>query len=81
MQYTIKAVRQDGPTVFTDVEYKFNGDTILVSVPHYAPANKEAIETGIVNRLMSEWSAHLAEQVASQIIPELELETPVMVNL
>ena len=54
MTYKIIEVTQFEETIFTLVEYNFDGTIIVVNIPHFMPNNNDEIELGITNRALSE---------------------------
>ena len=54
MTYTILSTSALDETITTTVEYNFDGVIVTVEVPHFAPQNESDIETGILNRALSE---------------------------
>lgn len=53
MNYKILARRSE-ETVFTTVEYDFDGEIVTVEVAHFMPQSEEDITLGIENRAVSE---------------------------
>lgn len=60
MSYTILSRRTE-QTVFTTVEYDFNGQIVVVEVAHFMPESEQSIITGIENRAVSEQKRLLSE--------------------
>jgi hypothetical protein len=60
MAYTILSRRTE-QTVFTTVEYNFDGQVVVVEVAHFMPESEESIITGIENRAVSEQNRLLSE--------------------
>jgi hypothetical protein len=60
MSYTILSTRTE-QTVFTTVEYNFDGQLVVVEVAHFMPESEESIITGIENRAVSEQKRLLSE--------------------
>lgn len=54
MTYTILSTSTLDETITTTVEYNFNGTLVTVDIPHFMPQSETDIETGILNRAMSE---------------------------
>jgi hypothetical protein len=54
MTYTILSTSTLDETITTTVEYNFDGTIVTVDIPHFMPQNETDIETGILNRAMSE---------------------------
>ena len=44
----------DERTVFTLIEYDFNGVKISVDIPHFMPQSEDDIQAGIANRAVTE---------------------------
>lgn len=53
MNYKILARRSE-ETVFTTVEYDFDGEIVTVEVAHFMPQSEEDITLGIENRAITE---------------------------
>jgi hypothetical protein len=53
MTYRILSTRSE-ETVFTTVEYEFDGTPVVVEVAHFMPMSEEDIIIGIENREVSE---------------------------
>lgn len=45
---------RDETTVFTKVEYDFNGVKVVVDIPHFMPRSEDDITLGINNREVTE---------------------------
>lgn len=71
MTYTIKSSRQVEETIFTTVEYDFDGVIVEVEIPHFMPQSKEDIILGIENRAVSEQRKLDAIELNKIIIGEL----------
>lgn len=54
MTYTILETQVNGDTINTKVEYNFDGTILVIDVPHFMPQTMQDIETGILNRAVSE---------------------------
>jgi hypothetical protein len=54
MTYKILSTRQVEITLFTTVEYNFDGLLHIVEIPHFMPESQEAIEQNIINGAESE---------------------------
>ena len=54
MTYKITAARQIGETLFTTVEYNFDGTIVTTEVAHFMPNTEAEIEQNIINRAESE---------------------------
>jgi hypothetical protein len=60
MSYKILSRRTE-QTVFTTVEYDFDGQIVVVEVAHFMPESEESIVAGIENRAVSEQNRLLSE--------------------
>lgn len=60
MPYTILSRRSE-ETVFTTVQYNFDGKIVEVEVAHFMPTSEQDIITGIENREVTEKNKLLAE--------------------
>jgi len=75
VSYEIKEVSVVDETLITKVEYTLTDNTkVEVDVPHFQPANKAAVITGIENRAISEQAKYDAAQLNLTIKTELESE-------
>lgn len=54
MTYKILSTRQVDITLFTTVEYNFNGVLHIIEIPHFMPESQEVIEQNIINNAASE---------------------------
>lgn len=75
MTYKILSTRQVAETLFTTVEYNFDGDIVTTEVAHFMPKTEEEITQNIINRASSEVarieaSSTIATLVESIIIGE-----------
>ena len=75
MTYKILSTRQVAETLFTTVEYNFDGDIVTTEVAHFMPKTEEEITQNIINRASSEVarieaSSTIATLVESIVIGE-----------
>jgi hypothetical protein len=54
MTYKITSTRQIEETLFTTVEYNFDGTIVTTEVAHFMPKTEAEIEQNIINRAASE---------------------------
>ena len=54
MTYKITSTRQIDETLFTTVEYNFDGTIVTTEVAHFMPKTEAEIEQNIINRAASE---------------------------
>ena len=54
MTYRITSTRQVDETLFTTVEYNFDGVIVTTEVAHFMPKSEEEITQNIINRAASE---------------------------
>jgi hypothetical protein len=54
MTYKILSTRQAGESLFTTVEYNFDGNIVTIEVTHFMPKTEEEITQNIINRAASE---------------------------
>jgi hypothetical protein len=54
MTYKILSTRQIDETLFTTVEYNFDGTIVTTEVAHFMPKTEEEITQNIINRASSE---------------------------
>lgn len=67
MTYKILSTRQVDETLFTTVEYNFDGTIVTTEVAHFMPKTEEEITQNIINRASSE----VARMEASSTIATL----------
>jgi lactam utilization protein B len=75
MTYKILSTRQVDETLFTTVEYNFDGTIVTTEVAHFMPKTEEEITQNIINRAESEVvrmqaSSTIATLVESIVIGE-----------
>lgn len=75
MTYKILSTSQVAETLFTTVEYNFDGTIVTTDVAHFMPKTEEEITQNIVNRAESEVvriqaSSTIASLVESIVIGE-----------
>jgi hypothetical protein len=73
MTYKITSTRQVAETLFTTVEYNFNGNIVIVEVAHFMASSTEEIETNISNRAQSELNRIQAEAVITNLVPTINI--------
>jgi hypothetical protein len=61
MTYKITATRQVDETLFTTVEYNFDGTIVTTEVAHFMPNTEVEIEQNIINRASAEVARIAAE--------------------
>ena len=54
MTYKILSTRQLAETLFTTVEYNFDGSIVITEVSHFMPKTEDEITQNIINRAESE---------------------------
>ena len=67
MTYKIISTRQIDESLFTTVEYNFDGNIVTIEVAHFMPKTEDEITQNIINRASSE----VARIEASNTIPTL----------
>ena len=80
MEYKITNTRQVDETLFTEVEYVINGETVTVEVAHFMPKSKEEVLQNIVNRYSSEKVKLEAKAVIPTFLDELPINTTVSIS-
>ena len=50
MTYKILSTRQVDVTLFTTVEYNFDGTIVTIELPHFMPKTEEEVTQNIINR-------------------------------
>ena len=73
MTYKILSTRQIEETLITTVEYNFNGEIVVVDIPHFMPQNSQIIIDNIVTRSQSELARINAKNAISNIINDLNI--------
>jgi hypothetical protein len=73
MTYKIISTRQLKETLFTTVEYNFDGKIISNEVAHFMPQSQEEIEQTIINNAQSILTQKQAEERIATIIPSLSI--------
>ena len=76
MTYKILSTRTVGETLFTEVEYDFDGTIVTVDVPHFMPQTSQDVITGIVNRATSEQVKLQAIENLTSVIENLPINQP-----
>jgi hypothetical protein len=74
MNYTIKSKTQNGETITTKVEFTYKGKLVSTEIAHFMPKSEEDIQLGIYNRIQSEKRKIDAEEVASGITLDIDVE-------
>ena len=73
MTYKILSTRQVAETLFTTVEYNFNGNIVTVEVAHFMASSTQEIEANISNRAASELVRIQAEAVIANLVPTITI--------
>ena len=73
MTYTILSTNQIEESLFTTVEYNFDGTIVTVEVAHFMPQNSQVIIDNIVSRSQSELAKINAKNIISNIINDLNI--------
>ena len=82
MTYKILSTRIVGETVFTEVEYEIEGQTLTIDVAHYAPDSQSAVLQGVINRAMSEHRRIQNIALAANVMAELSVsESPITIEV
>ena len=68
MTYKILSTRQIDETLFTTVEYNFDGTLVTTEVAHFMPKSEEEITQNIINRAASEVARMEAAVTVSALI-------------
>lgn len=77
MEYTITKKWQVDETVFTNIQFEYDNQTILVnSVAHFRPTDENDIEIGIVNRINTEINKIEASKNVEIVSNNLVVGTP-----
>ncbi len=73
MTYKILSTRQNEESLYTLVEYNFDGTIITVDVAHFAPKSVQEIEQNIKNRASTELYKIQASEQLSTIIADIPI--------
>ncbi len=73
MTYTITSTRQVDETLFTTVQYNFDGTTVTVEIGHFMPQTQEEVIQNILNRANSEQIKLAAVATINIIVPVLPI--------
>ena len=76
MTYKILSTRTFNETLFTEVEYDFDGTIIIVEIPHSMPQTSQDVISGIINRASLEQTKLQVIQNLSNLINDLPLNQP-----
>lgn len=71
MTYTILSTNQIEESLFTTVEYNFDGTIVTVEVAHFMPKDTDEITQNIIKRAASEIARLNAKVLIPSIIDEL----------
>lgn len=71
MTYKIISTRQVDETLFTTVEYNFDGTIVTIEVAHFMPQSNVEVVQNIINRAATEQTRIDATLLISNIIPVL----------
>lgn len=80
MTYRILSTRQSDVTLITSVEYNFDGELVIVDVPHFMPQSQAVIEQNIINNAQSELVKIQARQQIENLIPNLPVGQEIPIN-
>lgn len=73
MTYKILSTRQVDITLFTTVEYNFNGVLHTIEIPHFMPKSQAEIEQNIINAAQSELARLQALSDIQLLVPTLPI--------
>lgn len=71
MTYKILSTRQIDESLFTTVEYNFDGTIITTEVAHFMPKTEEEITQNIINRASSEIARIEASSTIATLIENI----------
>lgn len=71
MTYTIISTRQIDESLFTTVEYNFDGTIVTTEVAHFMPKSEEEIAQNIINRAASELARMGAAATVAALIGDI----------
>ena len=80
MTYKILSTRQVDETLFTTVEYNFDGNIVTAEVAHFMPKSEEEIKQNIINRASSEVARIEASATISTLVESIVIgeEKPII---
>ena len=73
MTYKITSTRQADITLFTTVEYNFDGVLHTIEIPHFMPKSQSEIEQNIINAAQSELARLQALNDIQSLMPILPI--------
>lgn len=73
MTYKITATRQADITLFTTIEYNFDGVLHTIEIPHFMPKTEAEIEQNIINAAQSELARLQALESIQALIPTIPI--------
>ncbi len=73
MTYKIISTRQVKETLFTTVEYNFDGTIVTIEVAHFMASSTQEIESNISNRAASELVRIQAEELIINLLPTISI--------
>ena len=73
MTSKITATRQVGETLYTEVEYDFDGEKVRVEIPHERPQTQADIDLGIAYRAVTEKKKLDEIKKVSELLPTIEI--------
>jgi hypothetical protein len=71
MTYKILSTRQVDETLFTTVEYNFDGTIVTTEVAHFMPKSEEEITQNIINRASTEIARIEAANTVTTLIESI----------
>lgn len=72
--FKILSTRQIDELLYTEVEFNFDGELVLIDIGHSAPRSVEEIEQNIRNRGLMEIFKRTASQTVSNLVDDIPLE-------
>jgi lactam utilization protein B len=73
MTYKIISTRQVDESLFTTVEYNFDGTMVTTEVAHFMPKSQDEVIQNIINRAASEQVKIAASFLITAIVPTLPI--------
>ena len=71
MTYKILSTSQVAETLFTTVEYNFDGNIVTTDVAHFMPKTEEEITQNIINRAESEIARIQASNTIATLVENI----------
>lgn len=71
MTYKILSTRQVDETLFTTIEYNFDGNIVTTEIPHFMPNTEDEITQNIINRALTEIAKIQASSAVTTLLENI----------